>query len=254
VYKYNALKKYIMHYKAIILVIYNESLDVYKPMKQRSHSYYSMFSEDIKVFYITFRENQDEEILEEGEFMYFKGTESFKPGIITKTMNAMKYINNNYSYDYVVRTNVSTIINVLQMLEYLTTIPKTHFTGGYIIFNLFYSGIFIVFSKDTAELLSSIDLTQENIHVEMDDVLIMQLIIKHHLCISDISNTKYKMEYFINNDITSHFTISESCDIDKLDEKYENVLCFRVRNDADRTLDLLYFDKIIGGLKYECSK
>lgn len=28
-------------------------------------------------------------------------------------------------------------------------------------------------------------------------------------------------------------------------EKYANVLCYRVRNDADRKLDLQYFDKII---------
>jgi hypothetical protein len=243
-----------MHYKAIILAIYNESLDVYSLLKQKSHAYYSGFSQDIKIFYITFRENQDAEIIEDGEFLYFRGTESFKPGIIMKTMRALKYITQKYSYDYAVRTNVSTIINCKNLLDYFNTIPKTNYTGGFVIFNSFYSGIFVLFSNDMAEVLSSIDLQYENIYEEMDDVLIMQLIIKHHLCISDISNTKYKMEYFINNDITSHFTISESCDIDKLDEKYKNVLCFRVRNDADRTLDLLYFDKIIGGLKYKCSK
>ena len=79
-----------MHYKAIILAIYNESLDVYSLLKQKSHAYYSAFSQDIKVFYITFRENQGEEIVEDGEFLYFKGTESFKPGIITKTIKASK--------------------------------------------------------------------------------------------------------------------------------------------------------------------
>lgn len=42
-------------------------------MKQKSHKYYSIFSENIKVFYITFRENQNEEVIEDGEFLYFRG-------------------------------------------------------------------------------------------------------------------------------------------------------------------------------------
>lgn len=50
-------------------------------------------------------------------FYISEETESFTPGIITKTMNAMKYINHKYSYDYVVRTNVSTVINIKNMLD-----------------------------------------------------------------------------------------------------------------------------------------
>ena len=228
-----------MHYIAIILAIYNESLDVYKPMKLRSNDYYNRFSQDTKVFYITFRENQNEEVIEDGEFLYFRGTESFKPGIITKTMNAMKYINQKYSYDYVVRTNVSTVINIKNLLDYFVTIPKTNYTGGFIIFNWFYSGIFIVFSKDISELLCNIDLNRENIYEVMDDVLIMELINKCRLTRTDISNTKYTMEYCTSNDISLHDDIEYNI------EKYANVLCYRVRNDADRNVDLKYFDKII---------
>ena len=227
-----------MHYKAIILAIYNESLDVYSLLKQKSHSYYTVFSHDIKVFYITFRENQDEEIIEDGEFLYFRGTESFKPGIIMKTMRALKYITQQYSYDYAVRTNVSTIINCKNLLDYFNTIPKTNYTGGFVIFNSFYSGIFVLFSKDMAEVLSSIDLQYENIYEEMDDVLIMQLIQKRQLPVFDITPTKYRIEYCIAGDVMSHNDIGEN------NEKYENVLCYRIRNDVDRKVDLQYSDKI----------
>jgi len=227
-----------MHYKAIILAIYNESLDVYSLLKQKSHSYYSVFSQDIKVFYITFRENQDEEIIEDGEFLYFRGTESFKPGIIMKTMRALNYINEKYSYDYAIRTNVSTIINCKNLLDYFNTIPKTNYTGGFVIFNSFYSGIFILFSKDMAEVLSSIDLQHENIYEEMDDVLIMQMIQKRQLPIFDITPTKYRIEYCTAGDVSSHNDIGEN------NEKYENVLCYRIRNDVDRKVDLQYSDKI----------
>ena len=227
-----------MHYKAIILAIYNESLDVYSLLKPKSHSYYSVFSKDIKIFYITFRENQDEEIVEEGEFLYFRGTESFKPGIITKTMGALNYIGQQYSYDYVVRTNVSTIIDCKNLLDYFNTIPKTNYTGGFVIFNSFYSGIFVLFSKDMAEVLSSIDLQHENIYEEMDDVLIMQMIQKRQLPVFDITQTKYRIEYCTGGDISSHNDIGENI------EKYENVLCYRIRNDVDRRIDLQYFDKI----------
>lgn len=227
-----------MHYKAIILAIYNESLDVYSLLKLKSHSYYSVFSKDIKIFYITFRENQDEEVVEEGEFLYFRGTESFKPGIITKTMGALKYISQKYSYDYAVRTNVSTIINCENLLDYLNTTPKTNYTGGFVIFNSFYSGIFVLFSKDMAKVLSSIDLQHENIYEEMDDVLIMQMIQKRQLPVFDITQTKYRIEYCTTGDISSHNDIGENI------KKYENVLCYRVRNDIDRRIDLQYFDKI----------
>ena len=88
----------------------------------------------------------------------------------------MDYITKQYSYDYIVRTNVSTVINCKNLLDYLTTIPKINYTGGFIIFNSFYSGIFILFSKDMSEVLASIDLQQENTNWEMDDVLIMQMI------------------------------------------------------------------------------
>lgn len=231
-----------MHYSAIILVIYDESLDVYSSMKRKSNTYYSMFSESVKIFYITFRENQDEDILEEGEFLYFKGMESFKPGIITKTMKAMDYITKRYSYDYVVRTNVSTIIDCKNLLDYLNTIPKINYTGGFVVFNSFYSGIFIVFSKDIAKVLSSVDLYQENIHGEMDDVLIMQMINKYQLPITDISNTKYEIEYCIHNDILHHNDIGEN------HTKYENILCYRIKNDSNRMIDLQYFDKILNRL------
>ncbi len=227
-----------MHYSAIILVIYDESLDVYSLMKQKSSKYYSMFSEDIKVFYITFRENQEQPVIEEGEFLYVKGTESFKPGIITKTMKAMDYINKQYSYDYVVRTNVSTVINCKNLLDYLNTIPKTNYTGGFVIFNSFYSGIFILFSKDMSKILASIDLQQENTNGEMDDVLIMQMIKTKRLPVFDITQTKYRIEYCTGGDISLHNDIGEN------NEKYENVLCYRIRNDVDRKIDLHYFDKI----------
>ena len=228
-----------MHYKAIILVIYNESLVVYKPMKSYTMDYYNLYSKDIKVFYITNREIQNEEIIEEGEFLYVKGTESFTPGIIIKTVKAMDYVNKNYSYDYVVRTNVSTIINCDNMLNYFDTIPKTNYTGGFIIFNTFYSGIFIVFSKDISEAIAGIDMQKERIHEEMDDVLIMQLIKARNIPIYDISLTKYRIEYCNKSDFHIHTDIGVNI------EKYENVLCYRVRNDFQRNIiDMQYFDKI----------
>jgi hypothetical protein len=211
-------------------------------MQQKSKKYYSVFSEDIKIFYITFREEQEEEVIENDEFLYLKGTESFMPGIITKTINAMNYINKQYSYDYVVRTNISTIINIKNMLDYFTTIPKTNYTGGFLIFNSFYSGIFILFSKDMSKILASIDLQQENTNEEMDDVLIMQMIKTKRLPVFDITHTKYRIEYCIGSDLSLHSDIGENI------EKYENVLCFRVRNESDRIIDLQYFDKIITSL------
>jgi len=53
-----------------------------------------------------------------------------------------------------------------------------------------------------------------------------------------VTQTKYKIEYCTSGNISMHNDIGDNI------EKYENVLCYRIRNDVDRTVDLQYFDKI----------
>jgi hypothetical protein len=89
-----------------------------------------------------------------------------------------------------------------------------------------------------SKILASIDLQQENTNGEMDDVLIMQMIKTKRLPVFDITHTKYRIEYCTGGDISLHNHIGEN------NEKYENVLCYRIRNDVDRKIDLHYFDKI----------
>jgi len=49
--------------------------------------------------------------------MYINGTESFRPGILYKTLRAIEYCHNHMSYHYLVRSNISTIIDFSQYKE-----------------------------------------------------------------------------------------------------------------------------------------
>ena len=66
----------------------------YLQMKELSRKYYNLFSDNIKHFYIEFKNDLDCDILEQEEHIYFKGVDSIVPGILTKTQKALSYINN----------------------------------------------------------------------------------------------------------------------------------------------------------------
>jgi hypothetical protein len=52
--------------------------------------------------------------------------------ILNKTLKAMEYINNvlNLDYDFMIRTNVSTVINIPQLLKELSQVPKQNICIG----------------------------------------------------------------------------------------------------------------------------
>jgi len=56
--------------------------------------------------------------------------ENYYPGMITKTMRGMEYIENNYDYDFLLRTNISTFWDFETLLNRLDREPKENcFTG-----------------------------------------------------------------------------------------------------------------------------
>ena len=48
--------------------------------------------------------------------IYIKGEETFIPGILEKTLLAIKISSKNFTYDYIVRTNISTLVNYIKLI------------------------------------------------------------------------------------------------------------------------------------------
>lgn len=111
----------------------------------------------------------DHEIID--NVLYISGKESYIPGILEKTLEAFDIFKNE-DYDYIVRSNISTVIDYKELFKYLQ-IGKIDYGGPlYYVGNFvdlqagmtkekndkyknhhFVSGVCIIFSKKAVELL-----------------------------------------------------------------------------------------------------
>lgn len=116
--------------KVLILTIFSDN-DIYNEMLNIQRKYIHN-DENIDAYFITFDENLEEDIKIIDDIIYVKGKESYI-NILYKTIKSLNYIINTLgqTYDYVVRANISTIINFENLFNYLTICPKTNlYTGG----------------------------------------------------------------------------------------------------------------------------
>ena len=61
--------------------------------------------------------------------IYIKGTESYVPGILEKTMKAFE-ITKNIEYDFLLRSNISTVVDYSKLNEILHEIPDNVIYAG----------------------------------------------------------------------------------------------------------------------------
>jgi len=108
------------------LVLYSES-EHYNQMYEITRKYYSTFK-NVKTIYYTFDESLREPAILRGDILYIQGKNTFIPGILDKTVKAMEYAAANYQFDYLVRTNISTIVNFDKLQDYLCDKPMDY--GG----------------------------------------------------------------------------------------------------------------------------
>jgi len=99
------------------LVLYSRDPN-YDKMYEITHKYYSKFG-NVTTLYYTFDENLVEATKKEGDILYIRGKDTFIPGVLEKTIVAMEYGMENYSFDYLVRSNISTIVEMDKLTRFL---------------------------------------------------------------------------------------------------------------------------------------
>jgi len=104
------------HYKFIILIIDSDGEPCYIKNRTIMRTYLHSYPE-VKSFFIRMNDIQTDPVRLDGDVLSFRGTESFYPGILHKTLDAMKYCVDNYSFDYILRTNLSSFWNLPRLLE-----------------------------------------------------------------------------------------------------------------------------------------
>ena len=117
--------------KYVNLVLYSDDRE-YNEMKEITQKYYKKF-ENVKTIYYKYDEKINEEYLMEGDVLKIKGKETYVPGILEKTVKAMEYVEND-EYNYLVRSNISTIVDFKLLDEELKKNPIEY--GGGLINNL----------------------------------------------------------------------------------------------------------------------
>lgn len=107
--------------KIIILIIASDDADYYLKMQDIWKKYMNTNS-NIKSYFIKFSNyiKEDVELDDFNNTIWIKGEETYIPGILDKTIKSYKYlIDNNIEFDYVLRTNLSTVVILDNLYEFL---------------------------------------------------------------------------------------------------------------------------------------
>lgn len=102
------------------LVLYSKDED-YEKMYKLTRDYYKTFKH-VKTIYYKYNEDISSDFTLKGDILDIKGKETYVPGILEKTLRAFNIVSTN-EFDYLVRSNISTIVNFDLLADYLSENP-----------------------------------------------------------------------------------------------------------------------------------
>lgn len=232
--------------KALLLLIHSPS-PIYNEMFSIQQRFVHSFDE-IDTFFVVMRENQINLVEQENDIIYVKGKEHVL-NILYKTITSLEYLLQKYEYDFVIRSNISTIIHIPKLIQYLNTIPTTGIYTSSQFLNLqwldpkagihnnslfgtiYASGISITFSNDTIKYL--INNKEKLRHDIVDDVSIGLFFQKYNPTILK------KGKQFISTELYTN-TVTKNTNI--------NDYIFFRNKCSNRTVDIKIMDLIVKNL------
>lgn len=205
--------------------------DIFLHFENISRQYFNTMK-NIYVFeyyFIKYSDSITKDIELDNNCILLKGKEEFSK-IYEKTIKGINFINSIMSYDYLIRTNLSSFWNLEYLYSHLK-LPKTECFSGIYIFNSFISGTGIIMSRDVCNVL----VTKPYIQNTSDDVLISNHL-KRHFQVTKLND---KLIFYLTKDT------------DKIPSNIDDILYFRVKNSNNREVDCENFDVIFRKL---CNK
>lgn len=138
------------HYKLIVLIIASNGPE-YSKFQAIWYKYMNRFPE-IKCFFLF---GADQEILYKDNSIVTEFKESLIPGVLDKTLHGFEYINSNFTYDYLLRTNLSSFYRFDLLLRLLEKNRSNYVFAviGYESRIPFPSGAGFILSPDVVELI-----------------------------------------------------------------------------------------------------
>ena len=195
--------------KLLLLLIYN-STQHYDKLLELQRKYIHTHK-DIDSYFISLREDNKENVEIENDIVYVKGSESYM-NITYKTIASMDYLINklNKKYDFVIRSNMSTFLNLKQLYNNILKLPKNNIYTGGLLHNLqwidkkcgiydkryfglnFASGTCIILSNDIVNgIIKNINKINMNI---IDDVT-LSIYIREFYKFAYTNQHKYKQSF-----------------------------------------------------------
>jgi hypothetical protein len=212
----------------IFLIVSSDDHPVYSQMRSIIRLYMDKMKDvyPLKYFFIEFKNNLDRDIELINDIITVRGEESITPGMLLKTHMAMKYINLNYDYDLMIRTNLSSFWNIPHLFELTKGFPNENIAIGVIIGNTFISGTGIIVSKDICVKLSNIINSYESGY---EDVLLSQYIQK----VNNLAGLPENKLYYLID-----------AEHNKIPDDVSDILYFRVKSSGDREYDVIAFKEL----------
>ena len=101
----------------------------YDTMQQMTSRYYKRFP-NVHTVYYTYKPDIDSDFILDKDILYIKGNETYIPGILEKTVQVFDYYKDKYDqYDYIIRSNISTIIQFDLLVNELVAKPLFYGSG-----------------------------------------------------------------------------------------------------------------------------
>lgn len=233
------------NYKIIFLILDSDGDEIYN-YNRFIWKQYMNSSKDIKCFFVKYKKDIENEIEynEEENRIYVKGEEEYScEKILGKTIKGAKFIHENYKYDFLIRTNLSTFWVFRSILRFVKKDFGSKYIIGWTVRNsndcpntTFISGTGIIIPSDLVPILFTLKKTK----YIMDDIEISELYRENNVA---IKSARDYLKTYIHK-----FEFNNKNSIDKFYDAVIEGFCvkFRVKSKRDRFQNDKYvLDKLL---------
>jgi len=203
--------------KLIILILASDYGE-YLKMQPLWKTYMNRFPY-ITSFFMKYKPDLSDNIQLQDDTIFIKGSDSFVPGCLDKTIKSIEFVLKEYDFDFIFRTNMSSVIDLQKLYNILNDKMKY---AGVIVFDkgtYFASGAGFLLSKQMCQLLiNNKDKLQYNI---IDDVALGYFFTNNKIPITplmrlDVYYYKYNMNLITKDRLSNHYHFRCKSDVKHL--------------------------------------
>lgn len=213
--------------KVLMLIISSANNPVYKYHKEIWMKYMNS-SPKIDSYFMEYDLHRENMSIENNT-IYIRGKESYHPGMRDKSIDCFDHFLKTSHYDFIVRTNLSSLWNYTALLNYLETLPRVGlYAGARGVYNnvIYASGAGFIVSPDIAKLIVDNRKLMESYNY-VDDVDIgyglaklgVKLVVASRVDIGSLT----ALQKYVYNPIVYHYRIKAD-DLSKRTEEEPTIM------------------------------